>query len=84
MPDPYAEWWTLADVAAYLDVKPETAQSYRHRKFPKGLPEAHKIGRTPVWRPERIIRWNEAERPGRGAGGGPKPKTLRKGGSGES
>lgn len=62
--DPDADYWTIEDVAAHWNVKPETVRSYRSRK--KGeLPDAdRKVGRTPVWYPATIINF---QRPGRGA-----------------
>jgi hypothetical protein len=62
-PDPDADWWVTSDVAAYLDVTPATVASYRHREQ---MPAPDRvIGRTPVWRPARIIEWHE-QRPGHG------------------
>lgn len=71
-PDPDAEWWTTSDVAAYLGVAVSTVSTYRHRKQ---MPQpAQTVGRTHMWRPARIIEWNES-RPGHGgrpaAGEGP-------------
>ncbi|ORT52970.1 hypothetical protein KBI5_08930 [Frankia sp. KB5] len=66
--DPEAEWWTTSDVAAYLDVRVSTVTAYRRRSQ---MPEPDRtIGRTPVWRPKRIIEWHES-RPRPGAGGRP-------------
>jgi hypothetical protein len=62
-PDPDADWWVTSDVAAYLDVTPATVASYRHREQ---MPAPDRVfGRTPVWRPARIIEWHE-QRPGHG------------------
>ena len=62
-PDPEADWWTVADVAAHLGVSVNTVSSYRSRQQ---MPDPDRmIGRTPVWAPTRIIQWN-GQRPGRG------------------
>lgn len=67
-PDPAAEWWTTADVAAFLGVRAATVSSYHRREQ---MPVAdQKFGRTPVWRPQRIIDWH-ASRPRPGVGGRP-------------
>lgn len=70
-PDPEADWWTIAEVAAYLGVRESTVIVYRNRGK-KGLasglpPEDHKFGATPVYKPTTIINW---KRPGQGTGGG--------------
>lgn len=67
-PDPAAEWWTLAEVAAYLGVKPVTVYRYRKRPLEEGglPPEDAMISRTPVYRPATVITWNE-DRAGQGA-----------------
>ncbi len=66
--DPDADWWTTSDVAAYLDVRVSTVTAYRRRSQ---MPEPDRtIGRTPVWRPKRIIEWHES-RPRPGTGGRP-------------
>lgn len=58
-PDPKAEWWTTTEVAAYLGLGVPTVSAYRSRgQMP--LPD-QTIGRTHVWRPERIIRWRRPE-----------------------
>ena len=68
-PDPEAEWWTTTDVAVYLGLQVGTVSSYRQRgQMP--APDVT-IGRTHVWRPQRIIEWHEA-RPRPGVGGRPK------------
>jgi hypothetical protein len=77
--DSLAEWWTMADIAAYWHVEPGTVWDYRyqtlHPRRPgqaaKLPPEDDTIGRTPVWHPRTII---DFERPGRGHGGGPKAR----------
>lgn len=67
-PDPDAQWWTTTDVAAYLDVRVATVSTYRTRgQMP--APD-QQIGRTPMWRPGRIIAWH-ASRPRPGVGGRP-------------
>jgi hypothetical protein len=68
-PDPEAEWWTTTDVAVYLGLQVGTVSSYRQRgQMP--APDVT-IGRTHVWRPQRIIEWHEG-RPRPGVGGRPK------------
>jgi predicted DNA-binding transcriptional regulator AlpA len=65
-PDPDAEWWTTADVAAYLGVGSSTVSAYRIRSQ---MPQPDMtLGRTHVWRPARIVAWNE-KRPGPGRHG---------------
>ena len=62
-PDPRADWWVPADVAAFLGIGPTTVASYKARGL---MPEPDRFfGRTPAWRPARIIEWHEA-RPGHG------------------
>jgi hypothetical protein len=62
-PSPDAEWWTTADVAEYLGLKPATVSTYRMRgQMPQ--PD-QKLGRTQLWRPRTIIDWRQA-RPGSG------------------
>jgi predicted DNA-binding transcriptional regulator AlpA len=59
-PDPASEWWTTSDVAAYLGLKVATVSAYRARgQMPQ--PDMT-LGRTHVWRPERIIAWHEARK----------------------
>lgn len=54
-PDPDAEWWTTTDVAAYLGVAVATVSAYRSRRQ---MPEPDQtLGRTRLWRPQRIISW---------------------------
>jgi hypothetical protein len=66
-----AKMLTTADIGRLLDVKPSTVLKYRYRGT---LPEPDDyVGRTPVWHPSTIDRFLVA-RPGRGAGGGPKPR----------
>lgn len=55
-PDPGAEWWTTSEVAAYLGLSVTTVSTYRARgQMPQ--PDMT-IGRTHVWRPERIMTWH--------------------------
>jgi predicted DNA-binding transcriptional regulator AlpA len=62
-PDPDADWWVPEDVAAYLGVTTKTVASYKARDQ---MPEPDRMfGRTPAWRPSRIIEWHE-QRPGHG------------------
>lgn len=57
-PDPQAEWWTTSDIAEYLGVRVGTISSYRKRgQMP--LPDKT-VGRTHLWRPTRIIEWNQS------------------------
>lgn len=56
-PDPDAEWWNSTDVASYLGVDISMVSSYRrHGRMP--APDMT-VGRTHVWRPDRIIAWNK-------------------------
>jgi Helix-turn-helix domain len=67
-PDLAAEWWTTSDVAAYLGLKVATVSAYRVRgQMP--APDMT-VGRTHVWRPERIVAWHEG-RTRAGIGGRP-------------
>jgi hypothetical protein len=62
--DPHADYWDIADVAAYWGVTPQTVRTYRARKRGE-LPEADRIFvRTPTWKPATIINF---QRPGQGA-----------------
>ena len=67
-PDPRAEWWTTSDVAAYLGISVATVSSYRRRAQMPAPDQT--IGRTHVWRPERVTTWHQA-RPRPGVGGRP-------------
>ena len=59
-PDPESEWWTTSDVASYLGLKVATVSAYRARgQMPD--PDAT-IGRTHVWKPDRIIAWHETRK----------------------
>lgn len=62
-PDPNADYWTLADIAAYWEVAYDSVRSYRSRagKLP---PQDGTFGRSPVWRPATVIGW---QRPRQGA-----------------
>ena len=47
--------WSVAEVAAYLGVKPGTITAYLARgQMPQ--PDG-RVGRTPWWRPETIRAW---------------------------
>jgi predicted DNA-binding transcriptional regulator AlpA len=55
-PDTDADWWTIPEVAAYLGVSASTVSAYRARNQ---MPAPDRvIGRTPVWRPKRIVTWH--------------------------
>lgn len=55
VPDPRADYWTIADVAAHWRVSPQTIRSYRSRGRGE-LPEPDKVfGRSPAWRPATIL-----------------------------
>ena len=72
-----AEWWTTTDVAAYLGVGVATVTNYRKRQH-MPAPDMT-LGRTHVWRPSRIVAWQES-RPRPGVGGRPRvtrPETQR-------
>jgi hypothetical protein len=67
-PEERTEWWTTSDVAEYLGVKVGTVSSYRLRgQMP---PPDMTVGRTHMWKPERIRQWHEG-RPRPGVGGRP-------------
>lgn len=80
--DVEADYWTMSDIAAYLGVKLKSVHTYRLRgkkeeeqEVPpaerRGLPKEDRMyGRTPVWKPQTIIKWQQEQRPGQGAGGG--------------
>jgi hypothetical protein len=73
-PDPEADWWVPQDVAAFLGVTPRTVSSYKARgQMPE--PDRH-FGRTPAWRPARIIEWHN-RRPGHGGRPPNRPPTDR-------
>lgn len=61
--DPNADYWTVADVAAYWGVSPQTIRTYRSRRRGELPKEDRMFGRSPVWRPATII---DFERPGQG------------------
>ena len=68
MPD---EWWTVKDVAAFLEITPGSVRHYLRLRKPEGNPfpvEDRRFGATLVWRPETVMAWNE-RRPGRGRWG---------------
>lgn len=61
------ETWTIERVAAELGLTVSTVYAYRRDgRLP---PEDGTLGRTPWWHPTTITTW-QANRPGRGAGGG--------------
>lgn len=64
MADPNADYWTIADIAEYWHVSPQTVRSYRSRGKGELPKEDRTFGRSPVWRPATIINF---ERPGQGA-----------------
>ena len=65
-PSPDEAWWTTTEVAAYLGVRLGTVSTYRKRgQMP--APDLT-VGRTHMWRPERIIEWHRS-RPRPGVGG---------------
>lgn len=66
-PDQQLQWWLRDDVAAYLDVSPNTVSGYVSHRRPLAdpIPEPSYVGRTPRWRPGVIVEW-AARRPGRG------------------
>jgi hypothetical protein len=52
-----SEQWSVAEVAAYLGVRPHTVTAYnsaRRRQMPQ--PDG-RVGRSPWWRPETIRAW---------------------------
>lgn len=63
-PDPSADYWDMRDIAAYWGVTYETVRTYRARGRGELPPHDHTFGRSPVWRPDTIIKH---PRPGRGA-----------------
>jgi hypothetical protein len=66
--DPAADWWTMEDIAAFLQVKIASVRRYRARPRDRGglPPDDRMFGRTPVWKPQTITRWHENERRGQG------------------
>jgi hypothetical protein len=62
--DPNADYWTITDVADHWGVSPQTVRTYRSRKRGE-LPEPDQVfGRSPVWKPATILKF---QRPGQGA-----------------
>lgn len=53
------EWWDRGDVAAYLDIEPDSVGAMRSRGL---MPDPTHFGRTPMWRRDVIEAWRE---PGR-------------------
>jgi Helix-turn-helix domain len=58
------DWWTVANVARYLGIRPSTVRTYVSRgDMP---PRDRRMGqRVNLWKPQTIIRWN-AKRPRKG------------------
>lgn len=54
------EWWSVPEVAAYLDCKPNTVRAYLARGQ---MPESTKFGNSPMWRREEIEAWAATRRP---------------------
>ena|SRR5689334_1235753 len=79
----HGEYLTLAEIANRMSWTIKTARTMQNRanrrraagdSRPGDLPkEDHRVGRIPLWLTTTIEHW-ERERPGRGAGGGPKPR----------
>ena len=79
----HGEYLTLAEIAERMSWTIKTARTMQNRanrrrvagqSRPGDLPkEDHRVGRIPLWLTTTIERW-ERDRPGRGAGGGPKPR----------
>lgn len=58
------DWWTTAEVAAYLQISTSTVRAYLARnQMPP--PDRH-FGKVGVWRPSTIQEWHVG-RPRRGA-----------------
>lgn len=80
----HGEYLTLPQLAERMDWTIKTARTLHYRATrrraegtsrPGDLPkEDHRVGRIPLWLSTTIDLW-EAERPGQGAGGGPKPRS---------
>lgn len=79
----HGQYLTLAHIAERMNWTIKTARTMHNRanrrraagdSRPGDLPkEDHRVGRIPLWLTTTIDNW-ERERPGRGAGGGPKPR----------
>jgi len=77
------DYLTLAQLAERVGWSLPTARTLHYRANrrraagdvrPGDLPAPdRRFGRTPVWLPQTIDQW-QATRPGKGAGGGPKPR----------
>lgn len=48
------EWWSVADVAAYLGVEQSTVRAYLAREQ---MPAATQFGGSPMWRRDVIEAW---------------------------
>lgn len=57
MPDEDADYWTIADVAEYWGVTPQTIRTYRSRGRGELPPADRMFGRSPAWRPHTIVRF---------------------------
>lgn len=68
-PDPLAEWWSTSEVAVYLGVSVSAVTNYRKQGTMPAPDQS--LGRTHLWRPQRIIDW-QANRRRRGVGGRPR------------
>lgn len=64
MADVSADYWTINDVADYWGVTPQTIRTYRSRGRGELPKEDRMFNRSPVWRPQTIVRF---ARPGQGA-----------------
>ncbi len=61
MPRSDAEWWTTTDVAAYIGVTVGTISAYRGRgQMP--APDQTLGRQIHVWKPSRIIAWQQQRR----------------------
>jgi hypothetical protein len=66
---PVPDWWTTTDVAHFINTRVSTVSGYRRRGL---LPEPDRFfGRSPVWRPAKIVWWHN-HRPRLGIGGRPR------------
>lgn len=62
-PDPKADYWTIADVAAQWGVSEATIRTYRSRNRGELPPHDRVFGRSPAWKPATIT---DFVRPGQG------------------
>lgn len=80
----HGEYLTLPQIAERMNWTVKTARTMQNRanrrraagqSRPGDLPkEDHRLGRVPLWLNTTIDQW-ERDRPGQGAGGGPKPRS---------